>query len=83
MGLSTAPAVAAGLIAAGRAPETPAAIVENASLPGERRRLTTLAGLAEAAAEALGPAVLIIGEAAALTEASPTACAVAPARAAS
>src|SRR5579862_8644222 len=47
MGVSTAPAIAARLMAAGRAGSTPALVVENASLPGERRIVTTLAGLAE------------------------------------
>jgi uroporphyrin-III C-methyltransferase len=73
MGVSTAPAVAAGLIAAGRAPQTPSVIVENASLPTERRRLTTLEDLPAAAVGIFGPAVLIIGEAAALAEPAPLA----------
>jgi uroporphyrin-III C-methyltransferase len=67
MGLSTAPMIAAKLIAAGRAPATPVALVENASLPGERRAVTTLAGLPEAASGFDGPAILIIGEVAALS----------------
>jgi len=68
MGVSTAPALAQRLTAAGRAPQTPALIVENASRPDERRLLTTLAGLPEAAAGVAGPAVLIIGEVAALAD---------------
>ncbi len=40
MGLSKAAAIAARLIGAGRAPATPALIVENASLPTERRLVT-------------------------------------------
>ena len=66
MGLAAAPVIAARLLAAGRAPSTPALIVENASRPEERIVPTTLAGLAQAAAELAGPAVLLIGEAAAL-----------------
>jgi uroporphyrin-III C-methyltransferase len=66
MGLATAAALAARLVAAGRAPATPALIVENASRREERRVPTTLAGLAAAAAGLDGPAVLLIGEAAAL-----------------
>jgi uroporphyrin-III C-methyltransferase len=73
MGLATAPAIAARLLAAGRAPGTPVLIVENASRPEERRVLTTLAGLAEAAAALDGPAVLLIGETAAMAEVSPRA----------
>jgi uroporphyrin-III C-methyltransferase len=63
MGLTTATMIARRLIAAGRALSTPALIVENASLPTERRVVTTLAALGEAAADLTGPALLIIGEA--------------------
>ena len=70
MGLSTAPKIAERLIAAGRAPTTPVAIVENASQVVERRAVTTLAGLPEAAARFDGPAILIIGEVSALAWAS-------------
>ena len=66
MGLTTAPAIAARLMEAGRAGATPALIVENASRPDERRVLTTLAGLGAAAAGLDGPALLIVGEAMAL-----------------
>jgi uroporphyrin-III C-methyltransferase len=73
MGLSTAGAIAARLIGAGRAPSTPALIVENASLPGERRVATTLGALGDAARDLAGPALLIVGEAmtAALSSAPP------------
>ena len=69
MGLSTAPSIAARLTAAGRAPQTPALLVENASRGDERRVLTTLDGLAAAAAALSGPVILIIGEVAALADA--------------
>jgi uroporphyrin-III C-methyltransferase len=69
MGVSTAPAIAGRLIAAGRSGATPALIVADASLPTERRIATTLAGLAAAAAEVEGAALLIVGEAMALAEA--------------
>jgi len=69
MGLSTAPGIATRLMAAGRAGATPALIVENASRADERRVITDLAGLAEAAAEISGPALLIVGEAMALAQA--------------
>jgi uroporphyrin-III C-methyltransferase len=73
MGLSTASAIAARLIGAGRAGSTPALIVENASRADERRILTTLAALGEATAGLSGPALLIVGEAMALAEVqSPT-----------
>ena len=66
MGLSQAAPIAARLLAAGRAGATPALIVENASRADERRVVTSLAGLAEAAAALHGPALLIVGEAMAL-----------------
>jgi len=69
MGLSMATPIAARLMAAGRAGSTPALIVENASRADERRVVTTLAGLAEAAATLNGPALLIVGEAMALARA--------------
>ena len=69
MGLSTAPAIAARLVAAGRGSGTPVLIVENASCAGERRILTTLAGLGPATEGFSGPAILVIGEVAALADA--------------
>ena len=66
MGLSMATPIAARLMAAGRDAATPALIVENASRADERRVVTTLGGLAEAAASLSGPALLIVGEAMAL-----------------
>ncbi|MEO8113019.1 MAG: uroporphyrinogen-III C-methyltransferase [Phenylobacterium sp.] len=68
MGLSMAAAIATRLMAAGRDGATPALIVENASRPDERRLVTTLAGLAEAAMCLDGPALLLIGEAMALAQ---------------
>jgi uroporphyrin-III C-methyltransferase len=69
MGLSQAGVIAGRMLAAGRAPSTPALIVENASRPDERRVLTTLAGLTAAAEALSGPALLIFGEAMAMAEA--------------
>ena len=66
MGLSQAAPIAARLMAAGRAGVTPSLIVENASRADERRIVTTLSGLADAAAGLSGPALLIVGEAMAL-----------------
>jgi uroporphyrin-III C-methyltransferase len=71
MGLSAAPAIQRSLLDAGRAPATPAVIVENASLASERRIATTLGGLSDAAADLTGPALLMIGEAMALAAATP------------
>ncbi|MDZ4375116.1 MAG: uroporphyrinogen-III C-methyltransferase [Phenylobacterium sp.] len=69
MGLSMAPVIAGRLLAAGRDGGTPALIVENASRPDERRVVSTLAGLAQAAESVSGPALLIVGEAMALAQA--------------
>ena len=69
MGVSTAAGIAGRLIGAGRAGSTPALIVENASRANERRIVTTLAGLPQAAADVAGPALLIVGEAMALARA--------------
>ena len=66
MGLSMAQVIAERLLAAGRMPSTPALIVENASRADERRVITTLANLAEAARSLSGPALLMVGEAMAL-----------------
>jgi uroporphyrin-III C-methyltransferase len=71
MGVSNAAAIAARLMAAGRAGSTPALVVEDASLPTERRIVTTLAGLADAASAVSGPALLIVGEAMALAQSLP------------
>ncbi len=73
MGLSTASMTAERLMAAGRAGSTPVVVVENASRAEERRVLTTLAGLPSAVRALDGPAILIIGEVAALAQLSPPA----------
>ncbi len=69
MGLSTAARIARRLTDAGRDGATPALIVENASRVDERRVVTTLSGLADAAAALDGPALLIVGEAMAMARA--------------
>ena len=71
MGLSTAALIAERLIVAGRAASTPVAVVESASLPAKRRLVTTLAQLGAAVAELDGPALLIVGEVAALADVGP------------
>jgi uroporphyrin-III C-methyltransferase len=71
MGVTTAAMLAARLIAAGRDASTPVLIVENASRADERRVLTRLAELPKAAAGLDGPALLVIGEVAALAEVEP------------
>lgn len=75
MGKAAAPALATRLIGAGLSPRTPVAIVESATLPEERRFLTTLGllGIASRAATADGPVLLLVGEAMSLS--SPAAAA--------
>jgi len=67
MGLTTAARTAERLIAHGLDAATPAAVIENASLPGQRVIATTLARLgADVAAHRLdGPALILVGEVAA------------------
>jgi uroporphyrin-III C-methyltransferase len=54
--------IAARLIAAGRAPEEPAAIVSDATFAKQSVRVTTLGQLGQAAAQSTTPAILVIGE---------------------
>ena len=63
MGVRTLQPLADRLILEGLAPDTPAAIVERVGSPGERRILSTVAGLPAAAAQAAikAPALVIIG----------------------
>jgi uroporphyrin-III C-methyltransferase len=65
MGKSAAADVSRSLRAAGLPPDTPVALVENASLPGERHFLTRLDLLPIAARTSLGdgPALVLIGAA--------------------
>jgi uroporphyrin-III C-methyltransferase/precorrin-2 dehydrogenase/sirohydrochlorin ferrochelatase len=58
------------LVAHGRSPQTPVAIVENGSRPEQRVLLATLADLEDAGREAQvkSPALVIVGEVAALAE---------------
>lgn len=55
-------AVCAALVAGGRDPRTPVAVVQDGSLPGQRTVLTTLAGAAVDAADIGPPAVVVVGE---------------------
>jgi uroporphyrin-III C-methyltransferase len=73
MGKSSARMLANGLMTAGLPPSTPVAMVENASLPGERCFRTRLDLLPLAARIALGdgPALLLIGEAMRVSEKAP------------
>jgi uroporphyrin-III C-methyltransferase/precorrin-2 dehydrogenase/sirohydrochlorin ferrochelatase len=64
MGVGPLATVAAGLVRAGRSPETPAAIVERGTLPTQRTTVGTLGTIADLAAErdVRSPAVIIVGD---------------------
>ena len=61
MGAGQAEALAAALVAAGKAPDTPIAIVESASLAQSRTFFATLGSLSCLAGRFSGPAVILIG----------------------
>ena len=70
MGVTAMPAIVAGLLAAGMDGATPAAMVENGTLPSQRRCAAALESLPERAA-AMGirsPALLVVGGVCALAE---------------
>jgi uroporphyrinogen III methyltransferase / synthase len=70
MGVRALPRIAERLVASGRAPEEPVAVVERGTLPGQRTLLATLADVAErAAAERIrAPAITLVGPVARLGE---------------
>src|SRR6266545_2483193 len=70
MGVKALPRIAESLIAAGREPSEPAAVVERGTLPGQRTVSSTLDGIAAAAEEAgiRPPSVTVVGAVAARRE---------------
>lgn len=62
MGLSRATEIVAAALNAGADPEMPAAIVSNASRPNQKRIVTTLKALAEAARDAERPGIIVFGD---------------------
>jgi uroporphyrinogen III methyltransferase/synthase len=70
MGVRTLDAISHALIAGGRAPSEPAAIVERGTLPRQRVVVATLATIASVAAQegVRAPAISVFGEVAALHE---------------
>ncbi len=70
MGVRTLPRIAAALIAAGRPPDEPAAVVQRGTLPGQRSVSATLQTIAEraAAAELRPPSVTVVGRVAQLAD---------------
>ena len=70
MGVKNLPAICKNLIAAGRSPETPVALVQHGTLPIQRTITGTLATIAKVAVEAniQPPAATIVGEVVELRE---------------
>ena len=70
MGLGAVPRIMETALASGRAPETPVAVIEKATLPEQRILKTTLADLAGMVAErqVSAPALIVLGDVAALAE---------------
>lgn len=70
MGVSALPTICAGLLDAGMAPDTPAAVVERGTTPAQRRVSATLAELPRAAEAAAvqSPAVIVVGGVCALAD---------------
>jgi uroporphyrinogen III methyltransferase/synthase len=70
MGVRTLPRIAERLVAGGRSPDEPVAVVERGTLPGQRTLVATLADVAERAREAgiRAPAITLVGEVARLRE---------------
>lgn len=62
MGLSLAGAIRKAALKSGIAKDFPVAIVANASRPQQQSIVTTLSGLAKAAKEVKGPAVIVFGD---------------------
>ena len=63
MGVSTLPLICHGLQAAGMSPQTPAAVIERGTLPRQRKVVSTLENLPQAAetAQVESPAVIVVG----------------------
>ena len=70
MGVRALPRIAERLVAGGRSPQEPVAVIERGTLPGQRTLLATLADVAERAAEEgiRAPAITLVGPVAALRE---------------
>jgi uroporphyrin-III C-methyltransferase len=73
MGLGRVERVVEGLLAAGLSPETPAAAISRGTLADQEVARTTLRHLASATSGLAGPALLVVGEVAALDLLQPTA----------
>lgn len=70
MGVKNGPKIAEALMKAGRSPKTPAAVIQDGTLPNQRSLRCTLGELGERMIEEAikPPAVIVIGEVAGLDE---------------
>lgn len=70
MGVTALPHICQGLLDAGMEPEMPAAVVERGTLPRQRKVISTLAQLPQAAEDAgiESPAIIVVGRVCALSD---------------
>ena len=70
MGVSALPAICRGLLDAGMAPQMPAAVIERGTTPRQRKLISTLEALPQAAEEAKveSPAIIAVGKVCTLSE---------------
>jgi uroporphyrin-III C-methyltransferase/precorrin-2 dehydrogenase/sirohydrochlorin ferrochelatase len=72
MAVENAPAIAETLVAGGRDPGTPVAVISEGSMPTERRLFTDLGSLATSIAEVRPPAIIVIGDVVGLVRDAPS-----------
>lgn len=70
MGVTALPRICKGLLDAGMAPDMPAAVIERGTLPRQRKVISTLEMLPQAAKEAkvVSPAIIVVGKVCSLSE---------------
>ena len=68
MGVKALPRIAERLVAGGRPPDQPVAVVERGTLPGQKTVVATLADIAARAAGIRAPAITLVGDVAGLRE---------------
>lgn len=68
MGLIASPVIQARLLAHGRTPETPIAVIERGTTAQQKVWRGTLQQLAELVAQAASPSLIVVGEVAALAD---------------
>jgi uroporphyrin-III C-methyltransferase len=62
MGLHNLPAIVAKLIAAGRAPETPAAVINQGTTEQQQSVIGTLSDIVDKSAALKAPALIVVGD---------------------